>query len=152
MLLRLQLFGIEIPQKADLAKIGALHVNDNEPIVFVSGQGIQLADFTAKTETKTDSVRVLEQLIGAEIALFSEADFIELCSDENLPIIARNCLENGESKNLWYEQILPQETVFYTVILSESNEVSAALHTTESLVQIGANATIGYGYCKFKKL
>lgn len=71
-----------------------------------------------------------------------------LCHDDNLPIIARNVLENGESKNLWYEQVLPAETVLYTIIQEEGEELANALDG--QIVQIGANATIGYGYCKFE--
>lgn len=71
-----------------------------------------------------------------------------LCHEENLPIIARNVLENGESKNLWYEQVLPAETVLYTIIQEEGEELAKAIDG--QIVQIGANATIGYGYCKFE--
>lgn len=71
-----------------------------------------------------------------------------LCSDDNLPIIARNVLDNGESKNLWYEQVLPSETVLYTIIQENGNDLANAL--SGKIVQIGANATIGYGYCKFE--
>lgn len=77
-------------------------------------------------------------------------EFNELCSDENLPIIARNVLDNGVSKNLWYEQVIPAETVFYTVIQEEGDELAKAL--SGKIIQIGANATIGYGYCKFTKI
>jgi len=75
---------------------------------------------------------------------------VSLCSDDNLPIIARNVLENGESKNLWYEQVLPAETVLYTIIQEKGNDLANALDG--KIVQIGANATIGYGYCKFELL
>lgn len=71
-----------------------------------------------------------------------------LCHEDNLPIIARNVLENGESKNLWYEQVLPAETVLYTIIQEEGDVLANALDG--QIVQIGANATIGYGYCKFE--
>ena len=75
---------------------------------------------------------------------------VSLCSDDNLPIIARNVLENGESKNLWYEQVLPAESVLYTIIQERDNDLANALDG--KIVQIGANATIGYGYCKFELL
>lgn len=71
-----------------------------------------------------------------------------LCHEDNLPIIARNVLENGESKNLWYEQVLPAETVLYTIIQEEGEVLANALDN--QIIQIGANATIGYGYCKFE--
>jgi len=86
---------------------------------------------------------------------FSDSDekFIELCSDDNLPIIARNVLENGESKNLWYEQVVPAETVFYTIIDDKGDGILAnKIVGDKAIVQIGANATIGYGYCKFTNL
>lgn len=70
------------------------------------------------------------------------------CNDDNLPIIARNVLDDGESKNLWYEQVLPAETVLYTIIREEGKELANAIK--DKLIQIGANATIGYGYCKFE--
>ena len=80
----------------------------------------------------------------------SNEDFADCCSDYNLPIIARNKLENGESANLWYEQVLPPETMFYTIIQEEGDDLKEALNG--QIVQIGANATIGYGYCKFELL
>ena len=85
--------------------------------------------------------------------LESESNFKDLCSDDNLPIIARNVLENGESNNLWYEQVLPAETIFFTIIDNNNNEeLTSLLEKDTNLVQIGANATIGYGYCQFKKI
>lgn len=81
----------------------------------------------------------------------SDEDFIDLCSDDNLPIIARNVLENGESKNLWYEQVLPAETVLYTLI-DGRNDNTLGTAINNKIVQIGAGATIGYGYCKFTNL
>ena len=44
----------------------------------------------------------------------SAKEMEQICSDDNLPIIARNVLDNGESKNLWYEQVLPAEESFAT--------------------------------------
>lgn len=76
--------------------------------------------------------------------------FNTLCQDDALPIIARNCLDNGESVNLWYEQILPSHSVLATMIQTKAeNELD---YLNGKVVQIGANATIGYGYCKFVKL
>lgn len=85
-----------------------------------------------------------------EVKIVSAEDFHSSCSDDNLPIIARNMLENGELRNLWYEQVIPAETVFYAIIREEGDELKNALNG--QIVQIGANATIGYGYCEFKIL
>lgn len=76
--------------------------------------------------------------------------FTKYCDDDALPIIARNCLENGESTNLWYEQVLPSLSVLATVIVTKEEGQMDLLDG--KIVQIGANATIGYGYCKFVKI
>lgn len=74
----------------------------------------------------------------------------ELSDDEHLPIIARNKLDNGESVNLWYEQVLPSKSILGTLIMTK--EDSLEIFLDEKLIQIGANATVGYGYCTFVKL
>lgn len=77
-------------------------------------------------------------------------DFSKLCDDEHLPVIARNKLDNGTSENLWYEQVIPAETVFCAMIDDHDGKLTACLDG--QYVQIGANATIGYGLCKFTKV
>lgn len=111
--------------------------------------GIQLNnnDDELKNELKT-ALGIQKEILFAQ-----DSKFIDNCSDDNLPIIARNVLENGESKNLWYEQVVPAETVFYTII-EDKGDMSLAkkVSADNAVVQIGANATIGYGYCKFTNL
>ena len=86
-------------------------------------------------------------LNGKKVEIISDKEFSDIASNDNLPIIARNCLENGESKNLWYEQVLPSETILYAIIREEGDDLA---ELDGKVVQIGANATIGYGYCKFE--
>lgn len=94
-----------------------------------------------------------ELMKDLKVTIIESQKFKELCNDDNLPIIARNVLENGESKNLWYEQVLPAETVLYTIIDDkEDNSLAKKLKDAKAIVQIGAGATIGYGYCKFTNL
>ena len=92
-----------------------------------------------------DVLKKLEKKEGYDYKKFGS-----LCSDDNLPIIARNCLDNGESTNLWYEQVLPSQSVLATVIQTVGEKDLDMLNG--KIIQIGANATIGYGYCKFIKL
>lgn len=86
------------------------------------------------------------------------SEFKHRCEDDELPIIARNCLDgNG---NLWYEQVLPQKSVLGTLIVSDNGRNDAGVtdldnavsNFDEKIIQVGANATIGYGFCKFSKL
>ncbi|MBK9227470.1 MAG: hypothetical protein IPL67_10560 [Ignavibacteria bacterium] len=85
------------------------------------------------------------------MALIEENDFKEIA--RRLPVIARNKLENGESKNLWYEEVVPRESrfIFFTAkddeYCVEFDEV-----LTMDTIQIGANASIGYGYVKISKI
>lgn len=110
---------------------------------LIEGKGIS-------KETLLEKVR---SIMGKENVASNSVDgdtFTTYCNDDALPIIARNCLENGESTNLWYEQVLPSLSVLATVIVSKESGQMDLLN--EKIVQIGANATIGYGYCKFVKI
>lgn len=99
---------------------------------------------------KETVIKSINTACGQQPVCLSEKDFVDICSDNELPIIARNYLENGESKNLWYEQILPRETIMGALILSESEALEKVID--KKVIQIGANATIGYGYCEFVKI
>lgn len=69
---------------------------------------------------------------------------------EELPVIARNFLDNGVSKNLWYEQVVPRESVFVTCIQAPDDSLINKLD--DVVVQLGGNATVGYGFCLFTKI
>ncbi len=79
---------------------------------------------------------------------------------DELPVVARNCLNNGKSENLWYEELVPRESIFVFTVQSGPTKdkerdctVADEKLFLESLalagktVQIGANASVGYGYC-----
>lgn len=84
--------------------------------------------------------------------------FIEIC--ENLPVIARNKLE--EPKNLWYEEVVPRGSKFYSFIIRPNDTDASKINSTfmEQIVvetgktplQIGANSSVGYGYCQITKI
>lgn len=61
----------------------------------------------------------------------------------DLPVVARNHLDNGESKNLWYEEIVPHGSVFYFVVIAPDDIKD---YTIPDFVQFGGNASIGCGY------
>lgn len=64
-------------------------------------------------------------------------------------MIARNCLnDQGISENLWYEEIVPHESVFYFPVLADNNYIEEFKNTMENIIQFGANASLGYGLAK----
>jgi len=101
--------------------------------------------------------KLLESVMGSHIAIVDNGDFIRMTDNYNLPIIARNKLENGESQNLWYEQIVPRESRFYFATTTTPGHEAQAEQFYDRIgkrnkIQIGANATIGYGLCELNKL
>lgn len=135
------------------------------PLVFnksLEGAILEEEDFKASHQ-EVANIAALEAIFGKNLAILSNEQFQEL--SDNLPVIARNKLENGESKNLWYEETVPRESRFYTIITKAtwsdsptSNSKSVGLSKTfddtiqSQLIQLGANATVGYGKTKFTKL
>ena len=79
-------------------------------------------------------------------------DFREAAQE--LPVVARNQLDNGKSENLWYEELLPRESIFAFVVQACHTDAEVKHRKTfidglnGKVIQIGANATVGYGYCQ----
>ena len=71
---------------------------------------------------------------------------------EQLPVIARNQLNNGISANLWYEEFVPRKTVFLTLISRECEEDTGFDKMLKEPFQMGANATVGYGLSVMQKV
>lgn len=126
-------------------------IASGEPIYFGKiHKRLKLEEWEAKNGQQL--APEITELLGDRVALLHDDDF-KVLADE-LPIIARNYLENGISRNLWYEEVVPREARFYTMISrnEKNDELNQYLLSTDNLVQIGANATVGYGLCEFKLL
>ena len=98
---------------------------------------------------------ILSKVLGIkDIVILKEEIFKDEIS-RRLPVIARNYLENGVSKNLWYEEVVPRESVFYIGIVNSQNTEKFedfCKKIEDNLIQMGANATIGYGFTKFEEV
>jgi len=115
------------------------------------GSGIRL-EKTA--DTQLDGQKLLK-LFAPDIqdnllCLVSDEDFVDLCSNYNLPVIARNSLDDGESDNLWYEQVLPRESLLWFAIQwkDDTQRKLAEDSLLKHPLQLGANASVGYGYTR----
>ncbi len=138
------------------AELVAIPVRDDKKpyIMVTSDQTLE----GLKNRMKGFSVTIpnkIEELIGNPEEKKEYNEFKDLCSDDELPVISRNNLENGQSSNLWYEQVLPKHSVLVFAVLGEDNDKAYDGFCSElngAQVQIGANATIGYGYCLIKEI
>lgn len=112
-------------------------------------------DVLLKTEnTDSDIESILATWLPGEPGIIIFDDRTMAGALEVLPIVARNQLKSGISKALWYEEFVPRKSVFLTMISSEdgiSDDFDKFI-TREKCIQIGANATVGYGVCKFSKM
>ncbi|MFN8277405.1 MAG: type III-B CRISPR module RAMP protein Cmr4 [Chitinophagales bacterium] len=140
--------------RQETGKLKALAADDKPKVLGRSVQGLTIGDFQQVDFCKQE-FPLLAQLLGPRIVVFSDNDFKYQCSDYALPVIARNKLENGESKNLWYEQIIPHQSIFSFATFS-GNQISAQDNFLAAVdgevVQIGANASVGYGLCLINKM
>jgi CRISPR-associated protein Cmr4 len=153
-----ELTGIELPEKAALQKAASYEGGE---IAIEKGEAV-IEEFKAKKETSIDFA-ALERYAGSPVALVPNGLFDKLL--KNLPVIARNQLEDGTSKNLWYEEVLPRKSRLFTLLstpmyLNESDRKSLENHferlkdylTDGTPIQIGANASVGYGLCRFEEV
>lgn len=144
-------------------------INTNDKSVVISNENAIVEDVECAA-LQADFSKI-KALFGIEnLAIFNDEDFNEAVS--NLPVIARNALDSGKSKNLWYEEVLPRESILYTVFCYYNNlddstrdkkgktdkkkfDMAYRLFEEKLLgdtIQVGANASIGYGITKFSKL
>lgn len=134
----------ELKSFADKAEEGKMLVfNENQADAFVE-------DMETETEYLEFDTSGLSFLFGSHpLLLLSDSQFKMLCNDNHLPVIARNQLDKGKSKNLFYEQVIPRFSIFYFIVVVTGK---GCLPLEDKLIQIGANASVGYGFCKFKQI
>lgn len=129
-----------------------IDVKNSDVVIFEDLGKVVIEDYYGKYVKIDKSILDnVEKILGKNIAIFNEACFQDII--ENLPVIARNRLENGESRNLWFEEIVPRETKFYIPIIKVdkySDKFDELI--TKDMIQIGANASIGYGLCSVNNL
>ncbi len=117
---------------------------------------IEYNDYCEPEVIAEQILNVLKRATGADfekLLIIPDEDLRHI----NLPVLARNQLDNGISQNLWYEEVVPHEAVFYFSVLSNGTEMGdTALenfkevigNADKTLVQFGGNATVGYGLTK----
>lgn len=132
---------------AFLKRIEVKNVATNQPLSDeIAGCIIEKHTIkTVKTGTPFDSA--IKKVLGEHLVIMHNDDFKKIV--KRLPIITRNQLENGQSANLFYEEVVPRETVFGFII--QGKDINVSFDKIDS-IQIGANATVGYGFCSLQKI
>lgn len=88
-----------------------------------------------------------------QLVIVSDDDFKHFAS-YGLQVNARNKLNNETktSKNLWYEETIPADSVFYAILMARPgkenylNDVKRFFEERPYL-QVGGNETVGQGWC-----
>ncbi len=116
--------------------------------------------FTINGEPPDDLVKAVQPLflheetrdrLPQQLAVLHDDDFAWFAR-YGLAIQARNVLESGtkKSKNLWYEETLPPDTVMYALVAGRSNQSIDSLNVLfpegGQYLQAGGNETVGQGW------
>ncbi|MHB1492249.1 MAG: type III-B CRISPR module RAMP protein Cmr4 [Thermoplasmataceae archaeon] len=155
----------------DLIRVGNLTNKERSAIqiskncVYSKGQNklfLEEREFNIKGEVPDEIVGLIKEFIpnassqkrlSEQITLLSNDDF-KWFAQYGLQINSRNAL-NDETKTtekgaLWYEETIPPDSVFYTVIFSRTKgkDMNGFIKILDEhpYIQIGGNETIGQGW------
>jgi len=134
-------FGINTFGKKLIEKIDF----DNLNFVSECCKSIEGEDVGKVPDQAKEVMNKLSSVIGSQYAIVK--DFNEY----DLPVVARNKLDNGESKHLWYEEVVPHDSIFYTLILTPDDNMKLQMEE-EKFIQIGGHASVGCGFTKWTKI
>lgn len=119
----------------------------------ISNKGIYVEGYEVKKdEVVEEFIKFLEEIGFLQKGKIPIVILKSECFKEvDLPIVARNRLDNGVSKSLWYEEIVPHQSVFYFAVMYP-NELEKEYKIfyksiVSEAVRFGGGASIGYGYC-----
>jgi len=116
-----------------------------------------------KDKDGKDIYEAVKAKMGTDLVVISDTDFTHLVKNAT-QVSARIVLkENKTSENLWYEESIPPDTLFYTLLMaskprikSEDNktDIKEALGVLKKVsenikdyLQVGGNETVGMGWC-----
>ena len=153
--------------KRDLLRSGLLPQPDilsvDRGVALTDGQGILFLEerqFSIEDKPGTELAEAIKPLVlhqetrdrlSSRIAVLNDDDFAWFVR-YGLQVQARNVLdgETKKSKNLWYEETLPPDTIMYALIMSRNVESINFLKTLfpedNPYLQTGGNETVGQGW------
>ncbi|MBD3159183.1 MAG: type III-B CRISPR module RAMP protein Cmr4 [Candidatus Lokiarchaeota archaeon] len=117
-----------------------------------------LADQLAALCLGRNAHDMLREKFKRDLIVLSEQQFRHLLN-LGTEVVARNKLdEKKTSENLWYMELIPRDTLFYSPIMAEDSRGGNSMKADEILnklsdaisagyVQVGGNETLGHGWC-----
>lgn len=133
--------------------------------IMAGGQGLLFLEelsFEIVPGNLEEMIKCIEPLIchppvrkrlSEGLALLADNDFVYFASYA-LAIQARNVLNDATktSENLWYEETLPPDTLFYALLLTRPGKAQALtelarIFAGRPYLQVGGNETVGQGWC-----
>ncbi len=95
--------------------------------------------------------------IFSQLAIMTDEEFAWFAGNA-LPVNARNKLDDNKlSENLWYEETIPPDALFYSVVLPRHEQASAVCDdflktlVDNKYLQIGGNETVGQGWVQLAR-
>lgn len=152
---RLSLFGFDDLANEITTFLTAIMENvvENSPVVFKNGNRSQIEYKTINSVVK-NGIHI-PSIFTDDLVIVHDLDVKKIIGPNKLPVIARNSLKDGQSENLWYEEVVPRQTKFYFFV--QDNSIANSEYSwfegavKDKSVQVGANASIGQGLCKIQK-
>lgn len=135
-------------------------------VLAASTGPLRLEERTFAVDTAPDKTifEVVKSFISHAEVAGRVNDYLIIMNDDDfawfarfgLAVQARNVLrDNKTSKNLWYEETLPPDTLMYAMIgerVAGSASQLRDLFQTNSYLQVGGNETVGHGWFAVKVL
>lgn len=135
--------------KNEINKIKEPQKISEEKIIAV--EGIE----NIKSNVKETLKSFINKWIKEDIVILPEYNFRNYL----YPVRARNKLINGKSDNLWYEEFVPHNSMFYFYTIEMSGEKGRTAFDkfvdgikNNNLVQFGGNSSVGFGLTKLEEV
>ena len=94
----------------------------------------------------------VKQRLPENLVIVNDNEFV-FFARYALAVNARNLLDEQKiSQNLWYEETIPSDTLFYTLFLARPGEKDSLyslikMFEQHPYLQVGGNETVGQGWC-----
>jgi len=146
--------GLKVSGKPDKGKVLA---NKNENLF------LEEREFQVSGNIEDSLINEIKKLINHDEAAKRLSEQLIILNDDDfhwfasygLQISARNVLDvdTKESKGLWYEETLPTDSLFYTILFLRKDEAAKdvkSLLDNLKYLQVGGNETVGQGWFAMK--